>query len=85
MLNNGFWAYSKKLWCLFRISGSGFVTWSGAFAPGASGTAQTPVGGGWTFNALLGIWDGGPTTWYRAQDPITGDISSAYSSTVCFV
>lgn len=85
MLNNGFWAYSKKLWCLFSISGSGFVTWSGAFAPGASGTAQTPVGGGWTFNALLGIWDGGPTTWYRAQDPITGDISSAYSSTVCFV
>lgn len=85
ILSNGVWAYSKKLWCLFRISNSGVVTWSAAFAPGASGPAQPPLGGGWTFNSFFGTWDAGPTTWYRAQDPITGAISDAYSSAVCFV
>lgn len=82
---NGLWAYSKRLWCLFRISATGVVTWSAAFAPGATGAAQPPMSGGWTFNSFLGIWDGGPTTWYRAQDPLTGDISTAYSSAVCYV
>lgn len=85
ILSNGVWAYSKKLWCLFQISNSGVVTWSAAFAPGASGPAQPPLGGGWTFNSFFGTWDAGPTTWYRAHDPITGAISDAYSSTVCFV
>ena len=80
---NGLWAYSKKLWCLFRISAAGVVTWSDAYAPGASAAAQPPASGGWI--AGSSFWSGGPTTWYRAQDPITGDISSAYSSTVCFV
>lgn len=80
---NGLWGYSKKLWCLFRISATGLVTWSDAFAPGASAAAQAPASGGWTSGSSF--WSGGPTTWYRAQDPITGAISDAYSSIVCFV
>lgn len=85
ILNRGAWQYSKKLWCLFSISNSGVVTWSDAFAPGASAPAQPPLGGGWTWNPSVGTWYGGPATWYRAQDPITGEITGAYSSPVCFV
>lgn len=80
---NGLWAYSKRLWCLFRISAAGVVTWSDAYAPGASAAAPPPAGGGWVSGSSF--WSGGPTTWYRAQDPITGGISSVYSTTVCFV
>ena len=84
LTQTGFWAYSKKLFCLFRISAGGTVTWSDTFAPGASAAAQPPASGGWVATGA-GSFSLGPATWYRARDPVTGAISGAYSSTVCFV
>lgn len=84
---NGLWLYSKKLVCLFSIANSGLVTWTACFSPDATAAAQAPATGVWTSDGGFGSnrLFGGPTTWWRAINPLTGAISTTYSTPVCYV
>lgn len=82
----GYWPYARshRLCCLFSIAPDGTVTWTDTHAPGASASAQPPAAGGWIWNGL-DAYALGPSSWYRARDPLSGSISAAYPSPVCFV
>ncbi|MCQ9378792.1 hypothetical protein [Methyloversatilis sp. XJ19-49] len=80
----GLWLYSKKLIGLFSISRAGVVTWTSAYSPDSSAAAQAAASGGWTSDGA-GRLVGGPTTWWRAINPLTGAISTTYSTPVCYV